>query len=160
MRSRREVLLMGVSALALPLLAAGCNDPGTGPVEIRYDREACALCQMIISDRRFAAQVRGGPEGAVYKFDDLGCGINWLAMQEWVRPGEAEIWVMDAEDGETWLNARRARYRGGVFSPMDYGFAALSGSPPDTLDFAAMTAAVLERGSAYCEPGRPRTADI
>ena len=71
---------------ALPALAAGpylgavlagCSgEPLTGPVEIKWDRDVCVRCSMVISDRHFAAQIRD-PMKKVLKFDDFGCAIFW-----------------------------------------------------------------------------------
>ena len=49
--------------------------------EIKWDRETCLRCSMVISDRRFAAQVRGGPQDMVFKFDDIGCFVFWIATE-------------------------------------------------------------------------------
>jgi copper chaperone NosL len=46
--------------------------------EIKWDRETCVRCSMVISDRRFAAQLRGGPKNTVFKFDDIGCFAFWI----------------------------------------------------------------------------------
>lgn len=151
---------MGVAAVALPLVPAGCGQPQTGPVPVRFDRDSCELCRMLISDPRFAAEVRGGPGREIYKFDDIGDAINWVARQPWAVEQRAEIWVMSYEDGETWLDARKARYRTGVRSPMDYGYAAVPGGPAEAVDFETMKTAVLERGSAYCILEEPLTTDI
>ena len=52
------------AALALLLLLAACSgDPGTGPAEVTWDRDACARCNMVLSDRHHSAQVRHTPPG-------------------------------------------------------------------------------------------------
>jgi len=69
---RRTFLLAGSALLILP---ACSRKPETGPVPIRWDQETCARCGMAISDRHYAAEVRGGPEAdrtRVWKFDDIG----------------------------------------------------------------------------------------
>lgn len=131
--------------LLLPFLA-GCFEEPTGPAEIRYDRDVCEICRMIISDPRFAAQVRGGEHMDVWKFDDIGDALHWLKEQPWRDDPKTEIWVTDYDHPGEWLDARKAHYVSGVVSPMDYGFGAVGDSRDGAVDFAAMQAAVIERG--------------
>ena len=67
-----------LTPLALALSACGKSGWPEGMVEIKWDRDTCVRCSMVISDRRFAAQMRGGPKNMVFKFDDIGCVIFWL----------------------------------------------------------------------------------
>ncbi len=126
--------------LLLTLLLPGCsNEPETGPGKVRWDRETCTRCAMAISDRHYAAQVRGGPAGQktrVYKFDDLGCAVLWLDQQSWKDDPRTEIWVTDHRNGR-WIDARTARYVVGKATPMDYGLGAQDDPTEGALDFAA-----------------------
>jgi nitrous oxide reductase accessory protein NosL len=143
-----------LTALFLPLLLAGCfGDPPTGPVAIKWDRDACEVCRMLISDRHFAAQLRGGPGHKAYKFDDVGELVYWLDRQPWKDAPDVEIWVMDVDTGSKWLDGRKAQYVAGQRSPMDYGFGAVETPREGSLPFSAMAAKVRERGSTYhCLP--------
>ena len=143
--------LIGLVAAA-PFLAA-CKPQDEGPEEIRWGRETCAICGMIISDPRFGAEVRGGAERDLLKFDDIGDALNWLSVQDWAGDPATEIWVRDYETGTRWLEARGARYVSGVVSPMDYGFGAVESSGPDTVSFEEMQAEVIRIGlSSRCLP--------
>ncbi|MCB1349587.1 MAG: hypothetical protein KDK11_13480 [Maritimibacter sp.] len=147
--NRRQVIALLATA---PLLAA-CKPQTEGPEEIRWGRESCAICGMIISDPRFGAEVRGGPGRELLKFDDLGDALHWLSVQDWADAPETEIWVRDYETGTRWLAAREVRYLSGVVSPMDYGFGAVEQSGPDTLSFEEMRAEVMRIGlSSRCLP--------
>lgn len=131
----------------IPLLVlAACFEPDGGPGTLRFDRDTCELCRMMISDPRFAAQVRGGADRKAYLFDDIGDAVNWLREQPWKDDPSVEIWVNDYDNPEQWLNAREAVYIRGVISPMDYGFAAVTPPRDDAVGFDAMAAAVLARG--------------
>ncbi|MCW8917004.1 MAG: nitrous oxide reductase accessory protein NosL [Magnetovibrio sp.] len=132
--------------LMLPLLIGltACNAEKTGPEPIYWDRDSCELCAMIISDARFAAQVRGGEKRKVYKFDDVGCAVNWLNDQTWAADEATEIWVADrnsTRDNMIWLKARDAYYVKGEISPMNYGYVATN--DPEGIDFVAMTTTIL-----------------
>jgi len=73
---RQFIGRLGLGGLLLTPLAAalsGCGSKGKWPdgmAEIKWDRDTCVRCSMVISDRRFVGQIRGGPENTVFKFDD------------------------------------------------------------------------------------------
>ncbi len=135
------------------MLLAGCwGEQQTGPVDIRYDREVCAYCKMIVSDPRFAAEIRKARGSEVLKFDDLGDAIHWLKIAPWKETAETEIWVRDMKTGKKWLDARKAWYLPGQHTPMEYGFGAVEEKTADTLSFAEMRKRVIAMGSTTrCE---------
>ncbi len=133
------------SGAAFPFLAllfallAGCGgDPGTGPVEVTWDRDPCTRCGMVLSDRGHAAQVRllgAGGRGAVELFDDLGCAVVWLD-DEGLADDAVELWVADHRGGG-WLDAFSAHYVLGNPTPMQYGVSAQASAGAGTIDFEA-----------------------
>lgn len=133
------------SSAAFPFLAllvvllAGCGgDPGTGPVEVTWDRDPCTRCGMVLSDRGHAAQVRIlGAEGrdAVKLFDDLGCAVVWLD-DKGLADEAVELWVADHRAGG-WLDAFNAHYVLGNPTPMQYGVSAQASAGVDTIGFEA-----------------------
>ncbi|MBF0447668.1 MAG: protein NosL [Magnetococcales bacterium] len=119
-----------------PLLAwliAGCDQsPPQGPAEIRWDRDTCERCRMLISDRQFAAQYRDA-KTKVHLFDDLGEMI--LAIQTidpQLKPVTA--YVSDIETG-LWLEAGQAYYSSGHITPMGFGYGAHESPLADRVDF-------------------------
>jgi copper chaperone NosL len=124
------------------LLLAACDNQ-SGPVEIKYDRDACEMCGMIISSPRYATEVRLASDGKAHKFDDIGDALNWLEKECKGLAQAKEIWVMDSGDGKTWLDARQAFFRRGA-SPMNYNFAAVASPGEGAVDFAAMRAQALK----------------
>jgi len=145
MMKRYLAHLLMVGALAI---LAACGDSNkTGPEDIHWDRDACELCKMFVSDPRFAAEVRGGEKRKLYKFDDIGCAINWLNTQEWAGDEATEIWVADVastREKVIWLNAREARYVKGELTPMNYGYSAVAASSEmQGIDFVEMTSKIL-----------------
>ena len=156
---RRHLLgrLAAGTFVLTPLAAAlaGCAKSGwpEGMAEIKWDRDTCARCSMVISDRRFAAEVRGGPKDAVFKFDDPGCLAFWLRdkAQEyaWLADAATRLWVADytsKPDNIAWLDARKAHFEGGKHSPMGYGYAAYALPQPGSQDFAGMREHVVLKG--------------
>ena len=137
------------------LLAAGCNSKGDWPegmVEIKWDRDTCVTCNMVISDRRFAGELRGGPERLAFKFDDPGCMALWLKEKAekhpWLADAGTRMWVADynskSREEMNWLDPRRAWYVTRT-SPMGFNFAAVATPLAGALDFTDMRQHVLAR---------------
>lgn len=150
-----HIAASGLSLTSLAAVLSACAKGGwpEGMVEIKWDRDTCARCSMVISDRRFAAELRGGPQNAAFKFDDPGCLAFWLRdkAQElsWLADPVTRMWVVDytsKPESPIWLDARKAHYEGGKHSPMGYGYAAYALPQPGSLDFAGMREHILLRG--------------
>jgi nitrous oxide reductase accessory protein NosL len=118
--------------------------PNDGPAEVKWDRDACQNCSMVISERHFAAQVRGGPKSAAAKFDDIGCAVKWLDKQPWAAEPATKVWVAQHADG-AWLDAKTARYVAGKTSPMGFNFGAAAEG--EGLTFEAMRERVRAIGA-------------
>lgn len=125
--------------LVLLLLSACSGPPDSGPVTVKWDRDLCARCSMVLSDRLHSAQVRAttepGKRSKVFMFDDIGCALIWLEDKPWRDDAKTEIWVTDHRNG-TWIDARSAHYIPGQVTPMEYGLGAQSEAAPNALDFA------------------------
>lgn len=138
-------LWLFLTAIAVKLL--GCTgDPGTGPVDVKWDRTTCERCRMVLSDRQHSAQVRVPPQNGrtpVLAFDDFGCAIVWLEDKPWRDDPRTEIWVNDWRTG-AWIDARKATYIPGQRTPMEYGLGAQRESHPDGLNFPQARERVLE----------------
>jgi nitrous oxide reductase accessory protein NosL len=126
------------------LLAACSNDPGSGPVDVKWDRDTCVRCRMVVSDPHFAAQIRHQPAGKrsrVEAFDDIGCAVLWLDQQDFKDDPSTEIWVADYRSGD-WLDARTATYVPQNTTPMEYGLGAHPGH--DGMDFEQARAHIYD----------------
>jgi copper chaperone NosL len=142
---RREFLGVLPLAVAAPYFSGCAGEPASGPVEIKWDRDTCARCSMVIGDRRFAAQIRDA-QHKVWKFDDIGCAMFWLRQQAFDEAtAKAEYWVADYDSGQ-WLAAPRANYVPGKKSPMGYHFAAFGQSPAGAVPYPEMKERVLALG--------------
>lgn len=153
-RHRRR-LLGGLLLSPLAAALAGCKSGNwpEGMAEIKWDRDNCARCGMVISDRRFAGEVRGGPDNAAFKFDDPGCLAFWLqdkaAKYPWLGDPATKIWIADfdsrSREEMKWLDPKRAYFITRT-SPMGYNFAAVAAPLAGALDFADMRQHVLAKG--------------
>jgi len=144
-----------IGLLLLPFILMACGEEKTGPVAMNFDRDVSERSGMIISDAKFAVQIRGGSDNRVWKFDDIGDAVVWLQAQAWADSPKTEIWVMDYDNGADWLNAKEAFFVSGYMSPVNYGFAAFSKAKDKSVDFNTMIKLVTKRElSANCEPSR------
>jgi len=113
-----------VSVVLIAFFSAGCwSSADTGPGEIHWDRQTCEHCQMVISERRHAVQIRKIGVRQTHAFDDLGCALLWLEEQGLLAGSEEgpEVWARTTADGD-WLDARTALFETGLTTPMGYGF--------------------------------------
>ena len=146
---------IGAGCVLGPLAAAlsACVRSGAWPedmAEIKWDRDTCIRCSMVISDRRFAAEMRGGEKNIVFKFDDIGCAVFWMRDKQkdypWLTDPATRFWVADvAGSGDRWLDARKAHYAGGRLSPMGYNYGARAYAEAGDIDFAEMRQHVLAK---------------
>ena len=130
MLSRRAAIVVLAGAIV-----AGACARSDAPAEPVWGKEPCAHCKMLVSDKRYAAQV--AYDGDRYFFDDIGCMVLWMDAR---KPG-AKAWVRSATSAE-WLDARAAFYVAGARTPMDFGFEA---NARDGVPFDTARVAVLEK---------------
>lgn len=130
----------------LPMIGGCEGNPETGAKAVKWDREICERCRMVLSDRKHSAQVRFFPEGKgsrVLLFDDIGCAALWLREQPWQNDPRTEIWVTDHRTGE-WIDARSASYVEGHLTPMEYGLGAQVDPIAGGLSYEQAVARILE----------------
>jgi copper chaperone NosL len=142
MREGALRVLVGVVLLAVVVgIAWWLMRPQQGPAEVAYDRVACAHCRMLVSEPRFAAQLRRGT-GEVLFYDDPGC---LLLHRLQIADPESHAWFHDSRS-ERWLEDERVAFVRVAESPMGYGIAAV----PRGTEGAEDGGAAL----AYIESGR------
>ena len=101
MRIKRATL-----SFLLALMIAGCQKGETEPAAIAPE-DICAYCKMAISEKRYAAQFVDR-DGQPFKFDDIGCMINF-ANEKQNRDEIAAYFVMDFDERQ-WVKAEHAYY--------------------------------------------------
>jgi len=114
--------------LLLGIILGACarGDPQIKPAEIHYGQDACAECNMIISDPRFAASYAYEMSEGRYAslaFDDIGD----MLMHAQKHPEHKIVgWYVHDYQSKEWLDATQAFYvfAEGIRSPMGHGLAA------------------------------------
>jgi len=102
----------------------GCeNKVDRGVAKVHWDRDMCARCVMVVSDRHNTTQVIDPKTGKKYMFDDIGCMVLWFEDENIEWKNEAIIWITDVDTGK-WIDARKAFYDTNNITPMAYGFSA------------------------------------
>jgi len=117
-------LLLLTIYFSLFSMFTGCEERSkTDVAKVHWDRDMCARCVMVVSDRKNTTQVRNPKNGRTYMFDDIGCTILWFKEQNISWKEHAIIWITDSQSGE-WIDARTAFYDTENVTPMAYGFSA------------------------------------
>ncbi len=122
--TRRDVILMMVGVVVIPVLGCTPQDPS-----IAFDLDTCEFCRMTISDRRHGAAAHTSG-GRVVRFDSIECLARWVRAS---ADAPSTIWVVDAMASGTLVALEAAVIRRTARSPM----AARSGSGPSD-GFVAM----------------------
>lgn len=110
------VALAAVAACGGVLAACSKMNEPEDPV---WGKSACAHCAMVLSDKKYAAQLT--MNGERFFFDDVGCLVSWLEKHKGQVLPDMKSWVEDAETLQ-WVDANGARYSSGAKTPMDFGF--------------------------------------
>lgn len=124
------VLILASIVLAFAFLIAESERLPSGPVDIVWDREACAHCKMHIGERRFAAQLQRR-DGVILNYDDPGCLLLHL---EGISVDEIHaLWFHDVDE-ERWRGEGEVAFRPVELSPMGYGLGATSREAAGAVD--------------------------
>ena len=144
-----------IKALLLATLIAtiqtGCKERSKTDVrEVHWDRDMCARCVMVVSDRQNTVQVRDPKNGKSYMFDDLGCMVLWFKENNIEWKDQAIVWVTDVKTG-AWIDAKKAFYDTKNVTPMAYGFSAHKNresikKDEEIIDFNEVSRRIIKRG--------------
>lgn len=144
-RRRLLGLMSGVAVGSLTGVLSACKGGGDGPEPVRWGKENCDFCGMLVDDPRFAAEIRAPEGGKLWKFDDMGCAALFLAKQSWKDDARAKFWVGDNGSGQ-WIDGRQAWFISGPKSPMAYNFGAVSAPREGAIAFDQFRQTIEARG--------------
>jgi len=123
----------------LSLIFTGCEKIGVykegnkegKPLAFKSGEVQCVECTMQVETKEHSAQAVL-PNGRTYFFDDTGCMALWLKKQE--NKEAIKLWVY-TDDTKRYIDARKAWYRLGDKTPMNYGFGAYENKVEKAVDF-------------------------
>ena len=115
----------------------------SGPVDIVWDKEACAHCHMHVGEPRFAAQLQT-QQGDVLNFDDPGCLLQY--QQKYKRDVHAIYFRHLHED--RWLKESEVGFVSVDPTPMGYNLGAVPKGTPAALSMGEATQRVQSKGKA------------
>ena len=97
------------------------------PSPIDYGHDMCALCQMIISDQRFGAELVTA-KGKIYKYDSVECLVADYLTRNSTEDKLHSLWVTDFNSNSNLIRANSAIYLHSteLRSPMGMGLSASS----------------------------------
>ncbi|RXK57804.1 hypothetical protein ESA94_20000 [Lacibacter luteus] len=101
---KKEIPVNAVLTLALIFLLQSCN---VKPQPIAYGKDACHFCKMIISDKKFGAEVVT-QKGKAYKFDDTHCLLAFINKKEVPVTEIAATYLIDYTQTEKLIPAEKA----------------------------------------------------
>ncbi|NPA03366.1 MAG: hypothetical protein GXO61_00730 [Epsilonproteobacteria bacterium] len=100
-------------------------------VEFKPKEVQCVKCTMQLEGKPHSAQAVM-PSGRVYFFDDPGCMALWFKDQK--EPQKIKLWVYTT-DTKRYIDAKKAYYKLGEKTPMNYGFGAYEYKQKDSVGF-------------------------
>ena len=119
-----KIIVLTIGILSSAVVFSGCEKKiESGVAKVHWDRDMCARCVMVVSDRHNTTQVQNPKTGKHYMFDDIGCAILWFKDEKIKWKDNAIIWITDVNTGK-WIDARIAFYDTLNITPMAYGFSA------------------------------------
>ena len=141
-----SALFIIIATLGLMLLTGCDSTPTDGPKEVRWDRDFCESCRMLLSDRHYAAQILD-TKGKYHLYDDPGEMLLAFATK-YKKDSAAKLYVTDSKNGK-WLDARSASYTSGHLTPMGFGYGANEKPQPGSNNFSTLLDQLLagEKGA-------------
>jgi hypothetical protein len=118
-----------------------------GPVELVWDKAACAACGMHVGEPAFAAQLTT-KDGHTLAFDDPGCCFLYVEEH---RPDIHAMWFHHHREPR-WLSRHAVAFARVEVTPMGFGIAAVEAGAREALDYSAARQLCLERTSGHETP--------
>lgn len=135
------IAVAAIGALALAIVRS--ERLPSGPVDIVWDREACAHCRMHVSEPRFSAQLQLRT-GVILNYDDPGCLLRHLERHP--ASDVHAVWFHHIDE-DRWLDAAHVGFRSVEPTPMGYNLGAIDSTEPGALGLETV------RARLRAEPG-------
>jgi copper chaperone NosL len=137
-------MVVAVVATALGLAICAAQALPDGPVDLVWDKVACAHCRMHVGEPAFAAQLTT-TAGETLAFDDPGCLFEYEQAN---HPAVHASWFRHHRE-DRWLRADAVGFVEVAPTPMGYGLGAVEPGTAGAIGLEAARAQVLgSRGGA------------
>lgn len=137
--------VVALVAAAFGVLVVRAQGLPSGPVDLAWDKVACAHCRMHVGERGFAAQLQL-TDGRVLAFDDPGCLMGWLDQS--APPPEVHATWLHHHTEDRWLARTDTAFVPVTPTPMGFGLAAVAAGTPGALTWDDAAARVRGQRSA------------
>ncbi|RAK18398.1 copper chaperone NosL [Anoxybacillus vitaminiphilus] len=107
--------------ISLLFLTACSREVSIEPEEINPDIDVCVVCNMSITEKNYATEMIM-KDGEIYKFDDIGCMMEYMHKHGEEKESIAAKYVRDVNSGK-WIKLEDAyyAYHKEFWTPMAYG---------------------------------------
>jgi len=136
------VLLVVSGTVAWSILASG--KLSDGPVDLVWDKAACAACGMHVGEPPFAAQLTT-KDGHTHAFDDPGCLFVYVEEQ---HPDVHSIFFHHHAE-KRWIAADKVAFVAAEKTPMGFGVAAVDTGTAGAIDLDEARRKCLTRTSGH-----------
>ena len=103
---KRKFFTIKLLLAVLVLLINSCSNQ---PEPINYGQDECDFCRMLITDNRYGCELITD-KGKVYKFDEVGCMINYALVENLVGDTKQQFLVTVFTTPESFTDASKAFY--------------------------------------------------
>ena len=113
-----------IKGIVLTVMIITLQSCSVEPEPIRYGKDSCEHCKMLIMDPKFGAEIVTD-KGKIFKFDDINCMVIYSKKKLNDESSHAHILVTNFLSPETLIDAKTAFYASSdyVKSPMAAGVA-------------------------------------
>jgi hypothetical protein len=130
-----------LAVVGLGFTVAWTERPPEGPVQVVWDRAACAHCRMHVGEPGFAAQLQT-KDGRVLFFDDPGCLLRY---EDEVHPEVHAVYFHHVSE-DRWLPREGTAFVQADPTPMGYGLGAVETGTSGSISFEAARAQLRREG--------------
>lgn len=111
-------------AILFVLFFISCS---TEPQPLVVGKDECYFCKMPVADAKFGAEIIT-EKGKLYKFDDIGCMINFIKNNLNVNVKVKNILAVNYASNQKFLNVNECAFlkSSDLHSPMNSGIAAFA----------------------------------
>ena len=137
------IVLAVVGAAVVHSVVASAKPP-EGPVDVVWDKAACAACGMHVGEPPFAAQLTT-KDGHTHVFDDPGCLFLYVEEHQ---PDVHSAYFRDHRS-DRWIARESVAFVPLEKTPMGFGLAAVDAGTPGAIGFEEARRKCLERTSGH-----------